>query len=124
MSRWSPAAGSARCITWWTGLRRAGRARCWPPASSISADTPWRRHTLLCAQPDCPRAAPDRSRAGTAARPRLCAPAKRRSVASVSFAILTAAQVPEASSLTLFALGVIGVIVGRALAGRRSDSDD
>ncbi|WP_165853554.1 PEP-CTERM sorting domain-containing protein [Aurantiacibacter aquimixticola] len=42
----------------------------------------------------------------------------------MSFAILTAAQVPEASSLTLFALGVIGVIVGRALAGRRSDSDD
>jgi len=35
-----------------------------------------------------------------------------------------AAQVPEASSVTLFALGVLGVIVGRSLAMRKSDSDD
>ncbi len=34
------------------------------------------------------------------------------------------AQVPEASSLSLFALGVLGVIVGRRLSIRRSDKDD
>ena len=33
-------------------------------------------------------------------------------------------QVPEASSMTLFALGVLGVIVGRRLAARDADSDD
>ena len=34
------------------------------------------------------------------------------------------AQVPEASSVTLFALGVLGVIVGRRLSMRKSDGDD
>ena len=33
------------------------------------------------------------------------------------------AQVPEASSLTLFALGVLGVIIGRKLASGGSDDD-
>ena len=35
-----------------------------------------------------------------------------------------AAQVPEASSVTLFALGVLGVIIGRRLSMRKSDRDD
>lgn len=34
------------------------------------------------------------------------------------------AQVPEASSLSLFALGVLGVLVGRRLSMRKSDKDD
>ena len=34
------------------------------------------------------------------------------------------AKVPEASSTTLFALGVLGVILGRRLASRRSDGED
>ncbi|QZH75530.1 MAG: hypothetical protein JY451_02640 [Erythrobacter sp.] len=34
------------------------------------------------------------------------------------------AQVPEGSSLTLFALGVLGVIVGRRLSMRKSNKDD
>ena len=34
------------------------------------------------------------------------------------------AQIPEANSITLFALGVLGVIVGRRLSTRRSDRDD
>lgn len=33
-------------------------------------------------------------------------------------------QIPEASSLTLFALGVAGVLLGRRLAQKRSDRDD
>ena len=33
-------------------------------------------------------------------------------------------QIPEASSMTLFALGVLGVIVGRRLAERDRDSED
>ena len=33
-------------------------------------------------------------------------------------------QIPEASSMTLFALGVLGVIVGRRLAERDKDADD
>ncbi|MDE1467710.1 hypothetical protein [Aurantiacibacter sp. D1-12] len=34
------------------------------------------------------------------------------------------AQVPEGSSVTLFALGVIGVIIGRRLSMRKSDGQD
>ena len=34
------------------------------------------------------------------------------------------AQVPEASSTTLFALGVLGLIVGRRLSAKRSERDD
>ncbi|APE28016.1 PEP-CTERM sorting domain-containing protein [Aurantiacibacter gangjinensis] len=33
------------------------------------------------------------------------------------------AQVPEASALTLFALGIAGVIIGRRLSMRKSDED-
>lgn len=33
------------------------------------------------------------------------------------------AQVPEASALTLFALGVLGILVGRRGAMRSKDSD-
>lgn len=33
------------------------------------------------------------------------------------------AQVPEGSQLTLFALGVAGVLLGRRLSARRSDKD-
>jgi hypothetical protein len=33
------------------------------------------------------------------------------------------AQVPEASALTLFALGVLGILVGRRGAMRRKDKD-
>ena len=36
----------------------------------------------------------------------------------------SSAQVPEASSVTLFALGTLGVIVGRRLAMRRKDRDE
>jgi len=36
----------------------------------------------------------------------------------------TAAQVPEASSVMLFALGALGVIVGRSLSMRKSDRDE
>ena len=32
--------------------------------------------------------------------------------------------IPEASHLTLFALGVAGVLLGRKLAQKRSDGDD
>lgn len=35
----------------------------------------------------------------------------------------SAAQIPEASGLTLFALGVAGVIIGRRLSMRKSDED-
>lgn len=49
----------------------------------------------------------------------LCAvPAAANAVAGAS------AQVPEASSVTLFALGVLGVIVGRRLSMRKSNKDD
>lgn len=34
------------------------------------------------------------------------------------------AQVPEGSQLTLFALGLLGVIVGRRAAMRRQQDDD
>ena len=34
------------------------------------------------------------------------------------------AQVPEGSSVTLFALGVLGVIIGRRMSMRKSDRDD
>lgn len=34
------------------------------------------------------------------------------------------AQIPEASSMTLFALGAIGVIIGRRLSMRKSDRDE
>lgn len=34
------------------------------------------------------------------------------------------AQIPEASSLTLFALGALGVIIGRRLSMRKSDRED
>ncbi|MGB3167733.1 MAG: PEP-CTERM sorting domain-containing protein [Alteraurantiacibacter sp.] len=40
-----------------------------------------------------------------------------------AFLITTSAQIPEASSLSLFALGVLGVIVGRKLSQRRADDD-
>ena len=33
-------------------------------------------------------------------------------------------QVPEASSMTLFAMGAAGVIIGRRLAARRGHRDD
>ena len=49
-------------------------------------------------------------------------------VLSLSLAIFAApaqaadsAQVPEASSVTLFALGLAGVMVGRRLSRRKSD---
>ncbi|WP_047094468.1 hypothetical protein [Aurantiacibacter marinus] len=44
--------------------------------------------------------------------------------APVSASASTAAQIPEGSSATLFALGVIGVIVGRRLSMRKADRDD
>ena len=34
------------------------------------------------------------------------------------------AQIPEANSITLFALGVAGVILGRQLSRKRSNRDD
>ena len=34
-----------------------------------------------------------------------------------------AAQVPEASALTLFGLGIAGIIIGRRLSLRKSDED-
>ncbi|GGD45254.1 PEP-CTERM sorting domain-containing protein [Erythrobacter arachoides] len=33
-------------------------------------------------------------------------------------------QVPEASSMMLFAMGAAGVIIGRRLARRRTDTED
>jgi hypothetical protein len=39
-------------------------------------------------------------------------------------AAASVAQVPEGSSVTLFALGVLGVIVGRRLSMRKSNRDD
>ena len=44
-------------------------------------------------------------------------------IASPAMAAGTA-QVPEGSSVTLFALGVIGVIIGRRLSMRKSDGQD
>ena len=40
-----------------------------------------------------------------------------------ALAASASAQVPEGSQLTLFALGVLGVIVGRRFAIRRGDSN-
>ncbi|WP_271078569.1 PEP-CTERM sorting domain-containing protein [Aurantiacibacter sp. MUD61] len=36
----------------------------------------------------------------------------------------TPAQIPEGSSATLFALGVLGVIIGRRLSMRKSDGEE
>ena len=44
-------------------------------------------------------------------------------LASPAFASGGGIQLPEAPNIMLFALGVIGVIVGRKVAQRRSDSD-
>lgn len=35
-----------------------------------------------------------------------------------------AAQLPEASTLSLFALGILGVILGRHLSKKKSDNED
>ena len=45
-------------------------------------------------------------------------------LSSTPAAANSGAQIPEASSMTLFALGVLGVIVGRRLSMRKSDKDD
>lgn len=43
---------------------------------------------------------------------------------SVASPAAATAQVSEGSSLTLFALGVLGVMIGRRLAIRKSDGDE
>lgn len=43
--------------------------------------------------------------------------------ASPAFAGEVGAQVPEASALTLFALGVLGILVGRRGAMRKKDDE-
>jgi hypothetical protein len=45
-------------------------------------------------------------------------------IAAVPAYANASAQVPEGSSVTLFALGVLGVIVGRRMSMRKSNKDD
>ena len=55
-----------------------------------------------------------------------------RIIAGIAMTLLGAAPalasrgtpIPEASSMTLFALGVLGLVVGRRLATNRSDRDE
>ena len=50
----------------------------------------------------------------------LVAPAEAAATAAASLASATA-QVPEANSLTLFAIGLAGLMLGRRFATRRKD---